>query len=92
MTEQTATTIVYTTAPEAADYEWLAKSVEVFEHSLFQNARPLTWRKVEITADPYRTAYQCDRYRSFLVGIVTLDDPRVWPLTGRDAPTNSLPR
>jgi hypothetical protein len=82
-------TIVYTRAPQAADYEPTTVQVETFEASCFPGGKPLTWRKVAITNDPYRTAYQCDRYASFLGGWATLDDPREVPLgEGRPAPTN----
>lgn len=73
----TTTTIVFTTAPQAADYEPTTKQVETFELAACPGAKPRTWRKVEITNDQYRTAYQCDRYGSFLGGYATLDDPRV---------------
>ena len=81
-------TIVFTGAPEAADYSQ-SKTVETFQCAACPGAALKTWRKVEITADPYRTAYQCDRYGSFLGGHATLDDPRTHPIgTGRPAPTN----
>lgn len=80
--------VVFTGAPEAADYD-TAKTVEEFECAACPGGTPMAWRKVEITAEPYRVAYQCDRYRSFLRGCPTLDDPRTHPLgTGRHAPTN----
>ena len=83
------TTVIYTRAPQAADYEPTTKHVETFECPVFPGGKLLTWRKVEITNDPYRTAYQCDRYGSFLGGNATLDDPREVPLgNGRLAPTN----
>lgn len=79
-------TIVFTGAPEAADYAHTT-TVEVFDHTEYGHTK--TWRKVAIHADPYRTAYQCDRYGSFLGGCPVLDDPRMVPLgTGRNAPTN----
>lgn len=82
------TTIVYTGAPEAADYH-TAKTLEVFECPVFAFGAVKEWRKVAITADAYRTAYQCDRYNSFLGGLATLDDPREVPFgTGRGAPSN----
>ena len=85
-------TVVFTGAPEDADYE-TAKTLETFEHAVCPGAKLKKWRKVEIVNDFYRTAYQCDRYASFLGGLVTLDDPREVPLgTGRPAPTNTLPR
>lgn len=82
------TVIVYTGAPEAADYSQ-STTVETFECTAFPGGTPKTWRKVEITENLYRIAYQCDRYTSFLGGCPTLDDPRIFPLgTGRPAPTN----
>jgi len=82
------TTVVYTGAPQAADYEPTTRHVETFECAVHPLAKPRTWRKVEITNDFYRTAYQCDRYRSFLGGCPTLDDPRIFPLgSGRPAPS-----
>jgi hypothetical protein len=82
--------VVFTGAPEAADYD-TAKTLEVFEYVVCVGARPRTWRKVEVEADDYRTAYQCDRYGSFLGGCPTLDDPRTHPLgTGRPAPSNFI--
>lgn len=82
------TTIVYTGAPEAADYTY-ATTIEVFECAACPDGTPKTWRKVEITEESYRVAYQCDRYRSFLGGCPTLDDPRTHPIgTGRPAPSN----
>jgi len=82
------TIIVYTGAPEAADYSQ-SKTLETFEHPVHPGAKAKTWRKVEITEEPYRIAYQCDRYHSFLGGWPTLDDPRVVPFGyGRQAPTN----
>lgn len=86
--EVTVTT-VYTGAPQGADYEPSTKHIETFEAAPFPGATPKVWRKVEITNDAYRTAYQCDRYASFLGGCPTLDDPRTHPIgTGRPAPTN----
>jgi L-lactate utilization protein LutB len=83
-------TIVYTGAPQDADYEPTTKTIETFEVVLVPGGRSKIWRKVEITNDQYRTAYQCDRYGSFLGGCPTLDDPRTHPIgTGRLAPTNS---
>lgn len=80
-------TIVYTGAPEAADYEY-AKTIEHFSHAVVHGAKTKSWRKVAIDADPYRTGYQCDRYRSFLGGCPTLDDPRVVPIgMGKSAPS-----
>ena len=88
-TGMTTTTIVFTGAPQGADYEPTTKHIETFEAAPFLGASVKTWRKVEITNDAYRTAYQCDRYASFLGGCPTLDDPRVRPIgTGRPAPTN----
>jgi len=85
---ETRTVTVYTGAPEAADYSH-TKTVETFKAAPFPGATPKTWRKVEITEEPYRIAYQCDRYQSFLGGCPTLDDPRTHPIgTGRRAPTN----
>ena len=82
------TVIVFTGAPEAADYSQ-SKTLETFEAAPFPGASMKTWRKVEITEDSYRIAYQCDRYGSFLGGCPTLDDPRTHPIgTGRPAPTN----
>lgn len=82
-------TIVFTGAPQGADYEPTTKHIETFEAAPFPGAKPKTWRKVEITEEPYRTAYQCDRYTTFLGGCPTLDDPRIFPIgTGRPAPTN----
>jgi len=88
MSEKTTTT-VFTGAPEAADYSH-TKHIETFKAEAFPgDPKPKTWRKVEITADAYRTGYQCDRYWSFLGGCPTLDDPRTHPIgTGRQAPTN----
>lgn len=72
----TKTTTVFTTAPQAADYS-RAKQIETFTlPPSHEGARVPTWRKVEITADPYRTGYQCDRYRSFLGGVAIVEDPR----------------
>lgn len=83
------TTIVFTTAPQAADYDPTTRHVESFDLAVFPGTTPRTWRKVEITNDAYRTAYQCDRYGSFLGGTPTLDDPRVVPVgTGRPTPSN----
>lgn len=85
----TIVTVVYTGAPQAADYEPTTKHVESFEHAVCPGAKLKTWRKVEITNDLYRTAYQCDRYGSFIGGCPTLDDPRTVPIgLGRMAPTN----
>lgn len=85
--EDVKTTIVYTGAPQGADYEPSTRELEVFEFEDF--GRRMMCRKVAITNDAYRTAYQCDRYGSFLGGFATLDDPRKVPLgTGRPAPTN----
>ncbi|KKW12997.1 MAG: hypothetical protein UY48_C0006G0050 [Candidatus Gottesmanbacteria bacterium GW2011_GWB1_49_7] len=82
-------TIVYIGAPQAADYEPTTKHLETFEAAPFLGAAFKTWRKVEITNDDYRTRYQRDRYRSFLGGCPTLDDPREFPIgTGRQAPSN----
>lgn len=76
------TVTVYTGAPEAADYKPHTRHLETFE------AEQKTWRVVAITNSDYCIAYQCDRYRSFLGGCPTLDDPRTHPLgTGRPAPT-----
>ena len=84
----TITIIVYTGAPEAADYAQTTH-LETFECAAFEGAPMMTWRKVSITEQLYRVAYQCDRYRSFLGGCPTLDDPRTHPVgTGRKAPTN----
>jgi len=81
-------TIVFTGAPEAADYS-KTRTVETFECAAYPGGKMKTWRKVEISADAYRTAYQCDRYASFLGGCPTLDDPREFPIgTGRPAPSN----
>lgn len=82
-------TTVYTMAPEAADYSQ-TRTVETFEvPPLYKGGKATQWRKVVITTDPYRTAYQCDRYSSFLNGVSTLDDPRTVPLgEGRPAPSN----
>ena len=89
MSEEITTTIVYTGAPQAADYEPSTKHLESFEYPPCPGAKPKAWRKVEITNDRYRTAYQCDRYRSFLGGCPTLYDPRTQPLgIGRPAPSN----
>jgi len=86
--ESFVTVVVFTGAPEAADYS-TAKTVETFEASAFRGAPLKTWRKVEICNTPGRVAYQCDRYRSFLNGCPTLDDPREVDLgLGRQAPTN----
>ena len=83
------TIIVYTGAPEAADYSQ-STTVEVFEAAACPGAPMKTWRKVAITEQFYRIAYQCDRYWSFLGGCPTLDDPREFPIgTGRHAPSNS---
>ena len=96
------TVVVFTGAPEAADYSALswgshhpnglgAKTVETFEAAAYPGAPLKTWRKVIITNTAGRVAYQCDRYRSFLGGCPTLDDPRVVGLgEGRQAPTNFL--
>lgn len=79
-------TIVYTMAPAAADYTH-TKELEAFSVSFL--GRDRNWRKVEIDTDSYRTAYQCDRYRSFLSGVTVLDDPRIVDLdASRQAPTN----
>ncbi len=83
-----ATIIVFTGAPEAADYSQ-STTVEVFECAPFEGAATKHWRKVEVTNEPHRMAYQCDRYASFLGGCPTLDDPRTHPVgTGRRAPSN----
>lgn len=89
MTNEHSKTIVFTGAPEAADYSHTT-TLECFEHTDFPgSSKPKAWRKVEINADRYRTNYQCDRYGSFLGGCTTLDDPRTHPLgTGRQAPSN----
>ena len=80
--------IIYTGAPQAADYDYTVE-LEVFQHSTFTGDAPRTWRKVKITADSYHTAYQCDRYGSFIGGCPTMDDPRTHLVgTGRPAPTN----
>ncbi len=93
MCDDITVTIVYTGAPEAADYEPTTKHLETFEAVACPGATPMTWRKVEITNEPYRIAYQCDRYRSFLGGCPTLDDPRTHPIgTGRPAPSLSARR
>ena len=85
----TTKTIVYTGAPQAADYEPATQHLESFEAAACPGATMKMWRKVEITNDQYRTAYQCDRYGSFIGGCPTLDDPRTHPIgTGRPAPTN----
>ncbi len=90
MSSPVTTTTVFTGAPQAADYEPTTKHVEEFECAAVVGGKLKTWRRVEITNDPYRTAYQCDRYNSFLGGCATLDDPRTHPIgTGRPAPTNS---
>lgn len=82
------TVIVFTGAPEAADYSQ-AKTIETFECAPFPGASMKTWRKVEITEELHRIAYQCDRYGSFLGDCTTLDDPRTHPIgTGRPPPTN----
>ena len=82
------TTIVFTGAPECADYH-TSKTLEVFECAAYPGGKMKEWRKVAITNDAHRTAYQCDRYGSFLGGCPTLDDPRVVPLgRGRNAPSN----
>lgn len=82
------TVVVFTGAPEAADYS-TAKTVETFEAAAYQGAPLKAWRKVVLTNTAGRVAYQCDRYRSFLGGCPTLDDPRVVGLgEGRQAPTN----
>lgn len=81
------TVTVFTTAPEAADYAPTSRSVEEFSLQDFVKAR--VWRKVEITTEAYRIAYQCDRYASFLGGSATIDDPRKVSLGDRrPAPTN----
>lgn len=81
-------THVFTGAPKAADYDTTFE-VETFECAACPGATPKAWRKVAIVNDAYRTAYQCDRYGSFLGGCPTLDDPRRHPIgTGRPAPTN----
>ena len=86
------TVVVFTGAPDAADYSQ-SKPLETFECPAFPGGTPKTWRKVEITEEPYRIAYQCDRYRSFLGGCPTLDDPRTHPIgTGRPAPSLSARR
>lgn len=83
-----ATTIVFTGAPRGADYSTTVE-LETFEAAPFPGATAKSWRKVAITNDAYRTAYQCDRYTSFLGGCPTLDDPRTHPIgTGRPAPSN----
>jgi hypothetical protein len=85
----TQTVIIFTGAPEAADYSQTTH-LETFECAACPGARPKTWRKVSITEQLYRIAYQCDRYWSFPGGCPTLDDPRTHPIgTGRPAPTNS---
>jgi len=61
--------IVYTQAPEAADYD-TATTLERFEHQ----GHP--WRKVLLENSSYRVRYQCERYGSFLRGFPRLDDPR----------------
>lgn len=82
------TVIVFTGAPEAADYSQ-SKTVETFDCAACPGAKPKTWRKVAITEQLYRIAYQCDRYDSFLGGCATLDDPRTHPIgSGRPPPTN----
>jgi len=83
------TTTVFTMAPEAADYPYTT-TVETFDVApLYEGDRPAHWRKVQISADPYRTACQCDRYASFLRGVATIDDPREVPLgRGRPAPSH----
>jgi len=84
-------TVVFTGAPQAADYSQTTE-VETFECAAYPGGKPKAWRKVEINADLYRTAYQCDRYGSFLGGCTTLDDPRTHPIgSGRSAPTNQPP-
>jgi len=86
MSYTSTTTIVFTGAPEAADYSQ-TKTLETFTVTAYGATK--TWRKVEIIADSYRTAYQCDRYGSFLGGCATLDDPReVAYGRGRQAPSN----
>jgi len=89
--DERSTTIIFTGAPEAADYAH-TEHQEMFTAEAYPgDKRPKAWRKVAITADRYRTAYQCDRYRSFLGGCPTLDDPRTHPVdTGRPAPTNRV--
>lgn len=84
---ETTTTIIFTGAPQAADYA-TTREVEVF-CAAYPGGTLKTWRKVAVTNDRYRTAYQCDRYTSFLGGCPTLDDPRTHPIgTGRPAPSN----
>ena len=83
------TVIVFTGATEAADYSQTT-TLETFSCAAYPGGKEKEWRKVSITEDPYRIAYQCDRYASFLGGCPTLDDPRTHPIgTGRRAPTNS---
>lgn len=85
---QNIKTIVFTGAPEAADYAYTT-TLETFEAAACPGAPLKKWRKVEINIGSYQTAYQCDRYRSFLGGCPTLDDPRTHPIgTGRPAPSN----
>jgi len=79
-------TIVFTGAVQAFDYSQTTE-LETFEVTEYGGTK--AWRKVEINADPYRTAYQCDRYASSLGGCPVLDDPRTHPLgTGWQAPSN----
>jgi hypothetical protein len=86
----TITVTVFTGAPEAADYS-TAKTLETFE--THNGGRSMTWRKVELTGGRYQVAYQCDRYRSFLDGLPTLDDPREVHLgMGRMAPSAECER
>ena len=76
MREDSVKTIVYTQAPEAADYSY-STTVENFE--ITEYGQTLKWRKVEVNTSLYRTRYQCGRYGSFLRGATTLDDPRLVP-------------
>lgn len=88
MSNTRQTVIVFTGAPEAADYSQTTH-LESFSCAAYPGGKEKEWRKVEITEDLYRIAYQCDRYGSFLGGCATLDDPRVVPLgEGRWAPSN----
>jgi hypothetical protein len=82
-------TVVFTGAPEAADYGQTTHQETFTAEAYPGDKRRKEWRKVVIEADAYRTAYQCDRYTSFLGGCPTLDDPREHPIgTGRPAPSN----